>query len=108
MLGVLARADAEEAILTHVLDGGAAREAGMAAGDTIVAVDGLRPGRGGLDAALAKRRAGETVTLHAFRRDELLEFRVRLKAAPADTCALSELSGTKSRLLDRWLRGSRG
>jgi predicted metalloprotease with PDZ domain len=108
MLGVLARADGEETVLTHVLEGGAAREAGMAAGDTILAVDGLRAGRGGLDAALAKRRAGETVTLHAFRRDELLEFRVRLQAAPADTCVLSELPGARGRLLDRWLGGSRG
>ena len=108
MLGVLARADGDETVFTHVLDGGAAREAGMAAGDAIIAVDGLRIGRGGLDAALAKRRAGETVTLHAFRRDELLAFRVRLQAAPADTCVLSELPGAKRRLRDRWLGESRG
>jgi predicted metalloprotease with PDZ domain len=108
MLGALARADGDETILTHVLDGGAARDAGLAAGDAIVAVDGLRPGRGGLDAALAKRRAGEAVTLHAFRRDELLEFSARLKPAPADTCVLSELPGANARLLDRWLGTSRG
>ena len=107
-LGVLARSDGEETVLTHVLDGGSAREAGMAAGDTIVAVDGLRPGRGGLDAALAKRRPEETVRLHAFRRDELLEFEVRLKAAPVDTCVLSELSGPSARALERWLGISRG
>src|SRR5262249_32689791 len=108
MIGVLARADGDETVLTHVLDGGAAREAGVGAGDPLRAVGGVRVGRGGLDATLAKRRAGETVTLHAFRRDELLEFRVRLQAAPADTCVLSELAGAKGRLLGRWLRGSRG
>jgi len=108
MLGAQARADADQTILTHVLDGGAAREAGLAAGDAVVAVDGLRPGRGGLDAALARRRAGETVKLHAFRRDELLEFEVRLKAAPADTCVLSELSGPRARALERWLGISHG
>jgi predicted metalloprotease with PDZ domain len=108
LLGALARADGDEAVLSHVLDGGAARDAGLAAGDVIVAVDGLRPGRGGLDAALAKRRPGETVKLHAFRRDELLEFDVRLKPAPADTCVLSELPGVKARLLTRWLEGRRG
>jgi predicted metalloprotease with PDZ domain len=90
-----------------VLDGGAAREAGMAAGDAIVAVDGLRPGRGKLDALLASRRAGERLTIHAFRRDELLEFEVRLKRAPADTCVLSELPGPRARLLGRWLKGRR-
>jgi predicted metalloprotease with PDZ domain len=108
MLGALTRQDGDEAVLTHVLDGGAAREAGLAAGDAIVAVDGLRSGRGGLDAALAKRRPGETVTLHAFRRDELLEFGVRLKPAPADTCVLTELSGAKARQLARWLERGRG
>jgi predicted metalloprotease with PDZ domain len=107
-LGVAARADGDQTILAQVLDGGAAREAGLAAGDAIVAVDGLRPGRGGLDTALAKRRAGETVRLHAFRRDELLEFDVRLKAAPSDSCVLSELSGAGARPLERWLGSSRG
>jgi predicted metalloprotease with PDZ domain len=107
-LGVVARSDGDQTLLAQVLDGGAAREAGLAAGDAIVAVDGLRPGRGGLDAALAKRRAGETVRLHAFRRDELLEFDVELKAAPADSCVLSELSGAAARPLERWLRSSRG
>jgi predicted metalloprotease with PDZ domain len=107
MLGVLARADGDETVVTHVLDGGAACEAGMAAGDAIVAVDGLRPGRAGLDAELAKRRDGDRVAIHAFRRDELLEFEVRLKRAPADTCVLSELPGPRARLLGRWLKGRR-
>jgi predicted metalloprotease with PDZ domain len=102
MLGAHTRGDGDEAVLTTVLDGGPAREAGLAAGDAIVAVDGLRPGRGGLDANLAKRRPGETVKVHAFRRDELLEFDVRLEAAPADTCVLSE-TDTSSRLRERWL-----
>jgi predicted metalloprotease with PDZ domain len=107
MLGVLARADGDETVVTHVLDGGAAREAGMAAGDAIMAVDGLRPGRAGVDAALAKHRDGDRVGIHAFRRDELLEFEVRLKRAPADTCVLSELPGPRARLLARWLKGGR-
>jgi len=108
MLGAGARASGEEAVVTHVLEGGAAQEAGLAAGDAIVAVDGLRPGRGGLDAAFARRKAGDTIAIHAFRRDELLEFRVRLMAAPADTCVLTELTGASARRLERWLDGRRG
>ena len=104
MLGVRARADGNDTVVTHVLDGGAAREAGIAAGDAIVAVDGLRPGRAGLDAVLARRRPGERVAIHAFRGDELLDFDVRLKPAPADTCVLSELPGAKARMLGRWLK----
>jgi predicted metalloprotease with PDZ domain len=108
MLGVGARASGEEAVITHVLEGGAAQAAGLAAGDAIVAVDGLRPGRGGLDAALAKRRAGERVAIHAFRRDELLELEAQLGRPPVDTCVLAEVSGGGARLLDRWLEGGRG
>jgi predicted metalloprotease with PDZ domain len=108
MLGAGARASGEDTVLTHVLEGGAAQEAGLAAGDAIVAVDGLRPGRGGLDAVLARRKAGEIISIHAFRRDELLEFGVRLKPAPADTCVLSELAGPGARRRERWLEGRRG
>jgi predicted metalloprotease with PDZ domain len=104
MLGVRIEGDR----VTHALDGGAAQEAGIAAGDAIVAVDGLRPGRAGLDALLAKRKAGESVAIHAFRRDELLEFEVRLKAAPADTCVLTEASGARARQLKRWLGARNG
>ncbi len=72
-----------------------------------VAVEGLRPGQTGLDSVLAKRRAGERLTIHAFRRDELMSFEVRLKRAEADTCVLAESPGARRRLLDRWL-GARG
>jgi len=108
LLAAGARTSGEDAVLTHVLEGGAAQESGMAAGDAIVALDGLRPGRGGLEAALARRRPGESIVIHAFRRDELMEFEVRLKRAPADTCMLSELSGAKARSLERWLADRRG
>jgi predicted metalloprotease with PDZ domain len=107
MLGIRAKAENGDTAVTHVLEGGAAQEAGVAAGDVIVAVEGLRPGRAGLDGALAKRRAGERVTVHAFRRDELMSFEVRLKRAEADTCVLAESPGARRRLLDRWL-GTRG
>jgi predicted metalloprotease with PDZ domain len=105
-LGIRFRSERGEIKATHVLEGGAAQEAGLAAGDAIVAVDGLRPGPGGLDAALARRRPGEAIAIHAFRRDELLVLEVRPKPAAADTCALTETPGARSALLDRWL-GSR-
>jgi predicted metalloprotease with PDZ domain len=108
-LGVRARAEGKDLVVTHVLDGGAAVEAGLAAGDVLIAIDGMRPGQGGLDAALAKRRPGDRLTVHAFRRDELMTFDVRTKRAPADTCALTESSGgSRRRLLERWLGKRRG
>jgi len=106
MLGIRARAEGADAVVTHVLGGGAAQEAGIAAGDVIVAADSLRPGQVGLDAALAKRRAGEWVTIHAFRRDELISFDVRLKGPEADTCVLVESRSRQS--LGLWLGAHRG
>ena len=102
-LGARSREEGKEIVLTHVLEGGAALEAGLAAGDAIVCVDGLRPRSGGLDALLAARRPGESLRVLAFRRDELREFRVRLRAAPADTCDLSVVDGRGGGLRKRWL-----
>ena len=102
MLGVRARVEHEDTAVTHVLEGGAAQAAGLAAGDVIVAVDGLRPGKTGLDALLARRHPGERVTIHAFRRDELMSFEVELARVEADTCVLAESAGA-NRLRERWL-----
>jgi len=53
---------------------------------------------------LAKRHPGERVVVHAFRRDELMSFKVRLGRAAADTCVLGESAGGAGRrLLERWL-----
>ena len=106
VMGVRGSAGSGEFKLTHVLDGGAAQAAGLAAGDAMVAVDGLRVGAGGLDAMLASRRPGESVEIHAFRRDELMIFRVTLKAPEADTVSLAiddDRSGATKRLRERWL-----
>jgi predicted metalloprotease with PDZ domain len=108
-LGVRARTEGRDLVVTHVLDGGPALEAGLAAGDVLVAIDGLRPGQGGLDAALAKRRPGNRLTVHAFRRDELRSFEMRLARAGADTCVLTESSaGSRRGLFRRWLGGRAG
>jgi predicted metalloprotease with PDZ domain len=87
-LGVRTSGDGNDLKLTHVLDGGPAQAAGLAAGDVLVAIDGLRATPKTLDALLARRRPGDTAHVVAFRRDELREFEVRLTAPPADTCAL--------------------
>ena len=92
--------------LQHVFSGGAAARAGLAPGDVIVAIEGLRATRETFD-ALAKRHApGETIPLHAFRRDELLSFEVNLDAAAADTCWLELDQGAGAEALERrrtWL-----
>ena len=87
VIGVRSAADPAGIRLTHVLDGGAAQAAGLSAGDVLVAIDGLRASD--LERQLARHRPGDSVRLHAFRRDELLAFDVIVQAAPADTCWLA-------------------
>jgi len=90
--------------ITHVLDGGAAQKAGLAAGDTIVAVDELRVTPKNFEGRLGSYRPGETMQVHAFRRDELLVLNVTLAAPPADTCVLSVNDDRSAATLRRrWL-----
>ena len=44
---------------------------------------------------------GDRVTVHAFRRDELLVFDVTLDAAPEDTCHLALASDASAEALAR-------
>ena len=75
--------------LQHVFTGGPAERAGLAANDVLVAFDGLRASTESLDSLLSDRAPGEHVTVHAFRRDELMSFDLQLAGAPLDTCYLT-------------------
>lgn len=86
VLGVRMAKGAEGRIAA-VHDGGAAQKAGLSAGDVLVALDGIK--LNGLDAMLVRRRAGESVRIHAFRRDELMEFELQLQEAPREAVKLS-------------------
>lgn len=90
--------------LTHVLDDGPAQRAGLAAGDTLVAIDGLKVTGRNLESRLAQYRPGDTVKVHAFRRDELLVLELPLTAPPADTCTLTiNEDRSTERARRRWL-----
>jgi len=92
--------------LTHVLEGGAAQQAGLAAGDVIVAVAGIRALPDNLEMLIARVPPGQGVPVHVFRRDELMEFRVAPQPAPADTCWLGiqdDTPGSAMRLRRQWL-----
>jgi predicted metalloprotease with PDZ domain len=74
--------------LVSLFEGGAAQQAGLAAGDRIIAVDGLRIDGQSVHDAIARVSPGEVARLHAFRRDELMEFTLEAQLAKADTCDL--------------------
>ena len=76
-----------EGRLTVVHEGSPAQHAGLAAGDQLLAIDGIRVG-GAFESRLADCTPGRTLQIHAFRRDELFECAVTLAAAPRDTAWL--------------------
>ncbi len=74
--------------ITHVFDGGAAQQAGLAAGDRIVALDGLRVTARNVADRLKVYSSGKRVEVHAFRRDELLTLSLPVVLAELDTAWL--------------------
>ncbi len=81
--------DGNDCKLANVHEGGAAHRAGLSAGDVLAAVDGLRVSAASLEGLLGRYRVGDTVTLHVFRRDELMTFAVKLAAEDAPQIALT-------------------
>ncbi len=105
----LATRDRQVEIAT-AYSGQAAQRAGLSAGDTLVAVDGLRVDERALKALLARRKPGDRLRVHAFRRDELFECELELDAPPATDAKLKLMPGPgarATRLLGGWLGGGR-
>lgn len=93
-------------VLTTVLEGGPAHLAGLSAGDQLVAIAGLKADETALKARLARLRAGDSVDVHVFRRDELRQYTVKVAPPPATEARLSivpKLSSARLKLLRGWL-----
>lgn len=89
VLGARTAGSGGEAKLSHVFDGGAAQRSGLAAGDVLMAINGIRVSAGNLERLVGSYPVSATLQVHAFRRDELMVFEVTLQAAPLDTCVLA-------------------
>ncbi|MGJ7918195.1 M61 family metallopeptidase [Massilia sp. LXY-6] len=83
--------------LNQVHEGGAAHQAGLSAGDIVIALDGLRVNGApsNLDQLLARYRVGDTVPVHAFRRDELMRFELTLQGCVAPVVTIGVAPGTR-------------
>jgi predicted metalloprotease with PDZ domain len=101
-LGVKTSNDGNDVKLATVYDGGTAQAAGLSAGDVLLAINGLRVTPARLDKQLARHQPGDTLNVHAFRRDELMTFAVRLDPPPADSAKLT-LVAKSERLRRGWL-----
>jgi len=75
--------------LQHVYSGGPAERAGLAPGDTLVALGGIKASADALNMLAERGVADSRVAIHAFRRDELMTFDVELATAPLDTAFLT-------------------
>ena len=71
--------------MAGVLEGSPAQEAGIAAGDDIVAIDGFRSE---MQKRLSRGQPAQEVSVSLFRMDELLTVSARLAAAPRDTATI--------------------
>jgi predicted metalloprotease with PDZ domain len=92
--------------LKHVYTDGPAAQAGLSAGDVIVAVDGLRASAESLERLLKSRTAGDAITVHVFRGDALMTCRLTVGTAPADTCWLALADSADAAAIERrdaWL-----
>ena len=106
-LGLQTRTDAGRLKVTSVLSNGPAWEVGLAAGDEILALDGYRADEVSLGERLRDYRPGDTVTLAAFHRDELVEIPITLSARPASRATLRRTrrpSVLQRTLFDDWVR----
>ena len=75
-------------VFSSIANDGAVELAGISPGDQAVALDGLKLTPANIDNRLKTYREGDKVELAVFRDDELKTLKVRLVAAPADTCYL--------------------
>ncbi|MES2538728.1 MAG: M61 family metallopeptidase [Pseudomonadota bacterium] len=105
-LGIRTTRDGSDCKLANVYEGGAAHRAGLSAGDLLVALDGLRISATNLDGLLARYRVGDTVELHAFRRDEMMRFAATLATddAPQNSLTAQDKPLSAARLRAAWLQ----
>lgn len=90
-------------MIQRVTEAGAAQLAGLAAGDVIVAFDGLKLNMAQVEKRLLRAQAGDQWHLHAFRRDELHHCTVELQTAAANTYVL-QVDGENADQWTAWLR----
>ena len=104
-LGGRTAADGGDCKLASVFANGVAHRAGLSAGDLLVALDGLRITATNLTGLLERYSAGDSVTLQAFRRDELMTFTVKLALDDASQLQLTSQAKPAAavRLRKAWL-----
>lgn len=92
-IGARLENDPVGAKLATVIEGGVAQAAGLAAGDIVIAINGLKVNRANWDKMLGRYEPGSSVELHVFRRDELFVTRLECREPLLSTAGLRLLTG---------------
>ncbi|TAG47332.1 MAG: M61 family peptidase [Betaproteobacteria bacterium] len=98
-----------EPTLRYVLNGSAAHAAGLAAGDVLIAIDGLRATRATLSKHVLRMTVGESIRIDYFRHDHLRQTVLIVPTPPIDTMALApDASAGEEAVVRRkqWLTGA--
>ncbi|MAA80266.1 MAG: peptidase M61 [Deltaproteobacteria bacterium] len=69
-------------LLKNVYTGSPAMKAGLSAGDVIIAIDHIEAQHSTFFEHISSKPPGTTITIHAFRRDELMVFDVIVSSSP--------------------------
>ncbi len=86
--GLRLAADNAGAMVSAVISNSPAHQAGISAGDTIIAVDGIRTDAQVINKQLKHHRPGDTVTLYGFRGDLLQQWSMLISEPSCDTAWL--------------------
>ncbi|WP_144394349.1 M61 family metallopeptidase [Pleionea sediminis] len=100
-LGALVKSHSMGAELSVVYHDSNAHLAGLSAGDIVIAIDGIKVDASSIDSRFSEYNPGDEVSVHSFRRDELMERKITLKAADKNTCSLKKESVEKPSII--WL-----
>jgi predicted metalloprotease with PDZ domain len=90
-LGLKFKRQGERTVVAEARADGPAYAAGIYADDELVAIDGWRVNEEKLNARLAERAAGDSVTLSLFRGDALIAVTLTLAVAPPDSLSIVPL-----------------
>ena len=74
--------------ITQVFSQESAEQAGLSAGDIIIAINNIQVTKSTIVRIINSYSVGDEIIIHAFRRDELIIFKLTLQAAELTTCYL--------------------
>lgn len=100
-LGARLSHDLSGAKVSHIVSHSPAMQAGLSAGDLIIAVDNLKVNRQKLEKMLSHLPVDTPLQIHAFRRDELMCFETTLCSAPEDTAYILPLDNPDTNQLSQ-------